>query len=125
MPEILPISPFVADFTQECLTCHETIYQGEFVVTGALNHFTNEPIWMHPRCAQWYRMNFGTRAAVDDGWRIIQHETRCKSGCDKYIVPGEKAYRRWVWGEGLTFVLQYECHPCRRSRNGATVELPA
>jgi hypothetical protein len=122
--EVLPISPFTSQFTQQCLNCRDAIYTGDEVIAGALSFFTKEPIWMHPRCATWYRRSFGTRDVVDDGWRIVTMEQRCKGGCDEFIVPGEKAYRRWIWHSDISFTLALECHACHRGRNGAVVALP-
>lgn len=125
MPEILPISEFPSRYTQECYNCHETIHANATVVAGAINFLTKDPVWMHPRCARFYRMTFGTRDVIDSTWRIATLEQRCKGGCEKFIVPGDKIYRRWMWNEGLTFYFTVECHPCYRSHNGAFVEVPA
>jgi hypothetical protein len=123
MPETLPVAEYRCRFTQECLTCHEPIYEGTPTIAGALSHFTKDFVWMHPRCATWYRATFGTRFIIDDGWRILTMQQRCKGTCAKFIVPGEKAYRRWRWlsAESDGFELSFECHGCHRARNGEHV----
>lgn len=124
MTEIMPMTAYPSKFTQQCFNCDEVIHAGNEVVAGAINFLTKDFVWMHPRCAQLYRVTFGTRDVFDNTWRVASFEQRCKGGCEKFIVPGEKLYRRWTWGDGLAWHLTVECHGCHRSRNGATVELP-
>lgn len=124
MTEVIPVSPFPSQFTQQCVNCREVIYAGDEVVAGALSYFTRDAVWMHPRCATWYRSVFGTRDVVDDGWRVLTQEQRCKGPCQRFIVPGEKAHRRWTWHSEASFTLNFECHACHRARNGAVVSLP-
>lgn len=121
MPEILPSTEYPSKYTQECYNCREAIHAGSYVVAGAINLKTEDPVWMHPACARFYKFTFGIRKVIEQGWRIATLEQRCKGGCDLFITPGEKIYRRWKWDEGATFHFDVECHACHRSHNGATV----
>jgi hypothetical protein len=120
-PNHLGVFKRSAEFTQECLLCHHAILAGSPVVCGAVNHFTEEPVWMHERCGDWYLETFGPRKLVDDGWRIAVHSQRCNR-CLHSVRSGERLYREWRWLDRDQPFLRYTCHSCWRVAHQAHTE---
>lgn len=109
-----------SQYTQECLRCHHTIHRGTEVLSGALNVFTKDPIWMHVPCANFTLLRLGTWA-VDDGWRQALHEQKC-GRCREQIVVGQKIYRLWPERPSTNPTLTYVCHSCWRQANAQWLE---
>lgn len=111
----------IAEHAQECLRCHRAIERGGSVVSGAINYFTGQPVWMHPPCAELTLGRLGARLEVDDGWRQATSEQKCAT-CRDWIKVGQKIYRLWPPNPTANPILGYACRGCWRKSNSEWIE---